>query len=369
MGTIYKRGEIWWIKYSWDGKPEYESSKSKKRTDAKKLLKKREGEVVDGKLPGSYFDRVKFEELTEDFFADLEYQKRKSIWRAKISVGHLEKHFGGRRVTQINTSLIKQYINARLSEGKSHATINRELAALYRMLNLAARCTPPKIDRVPHIPKLEEDNVREGFFEHEGYLKIHDALPSPIKPVLTFGYFTGWRKSEILELTWDRVDLKEGTVRIEVGDTKNKGGRTIYLNTELKALLGMQWKQKMRQGYTNCPHVFHRNGKRIKDFRGAWKKACQEVGLEGTLFHDLRRTSVRNDIRAGIPERVAMARSGHKSRSVFDRYNIVSPEDLKQAAAKQDEYFSRATVTKELQSAKNAGVKDSQNQAQVVNIT
>ena len=101
------------------------------------------------------------------------------------------------------------------------------------MFHLAAQCTPPKVNLVPYIPMLKESNVRKGFFEATEYKALKKALPEELKPVITFGYHSGWRKSEILGLTWDRVDLREGIVRLDPGETKNEEGRTLYLNKEL----------------------------------------------------------------------------------------------------------------------------------------
>jgi integrase len=84
------------------------------------------------------------------------------------------------------------------------------------------------------------------------------------------------------------------------------------------------------------PLVFHRNGKRIRDFRGAWRKACEAAGVPGHIPHDFRRTAVRNLERAGVPRSVAMAMTGHKTEAVYRRYAIVAEADLKEAAKRLD---------------------------------
>jgi integrase len=341
MGTIYKRGNTYWIQYYRNGKPYRETTKSKKEADAKRLLKKREGEISEGKLPGIYFDRIRFDELAEDFLTDYRINGRKSTERAERSVRRLKKHFGGFRVPQITSPKINAYILHRMkNEGAANATINRELSALKRMLNIGAQQTPPKVDRVPHISMLKENNVRQGFFEHADFIALRNALPSYLKGLVTFAYKTGWRFSEITGMTWSQVDLDNGIVRLEVGETKNDGARTVYLDDELQEVFQKQWECR-GLGKKVLPYVFPNEigtGK-ISDFRGSWQTACKDVQIGNKLFHDFRRTAVRNMVRAGIPEGVAMKISGHKTRAVFERYNIVNDADLKLAAQKQEAYL------------------------------
>ncbi len=176
---------------------------------------------------------------------------------------------------------------------------------------------------------LKESAPRQEFFSEEEYHRLLAKMPEELKAPLAFAFTMGWRiKSEVLSLTWERVDRTEGTVTLLTGTTKNGKGRVIYLPDELRAMLEHQHQTRPAE----CPWVFHRGGKRIKDFRGAWDTACQEAFLRGKVSHDLRRSAVRNLVRAGIPETVAMKVTGHADRSVFERYNIVSPGDLQQVA-------------------------------------
>ena len=139
MGSIYKRGNVWWIKYHRRGAAYYESSKSTKKTVARRILGLREGEIAAGKLPGVLFERITFDELAEDMKTDYRINRKKSLKKVEQGIKlHLHPLFGGLRVPEITTSLVGQYVEKRLGEGAANGTINRELAHLKRMLNLGA---------------------------------------------------------------------------------------------------------------------------------------------------------------------------------------------------------------------------------------
>jgi integrase len=138
-----------------------------------------------------------------------------------------------------------------------------------------------------------------------------------------------------------RVDFMDENITLEVGTTKNGGGRIIYLTKEFFTLL--RYQRLLRdEKYPQCQLVFTMDGRPFQDFRKAWRNSCRKSGLEGKLFHDLRRTAVRNMIRAGVAEVVAMRVSGHKTRSIFDRYNIVNEADLCTAARRVEAFHDEA---------------------------
>jgi integrase len=159
---------------------------------------------------------------------------------------------------------------------------------------------------------------------------------------------------EVLPLTWSHVDLEAGTLRLPPGGSKNGDGRLVYLTPELRAGLAEQLARVRtleRELGRVIPHVFPAlrgpsRGKPRKGLGWSWRRACQRAGMPGRWKHDLRRTAARNMVNAGVSERVAMAITGHRTRSVFDRYCIVSPGDLRDAAKKpaQNPYNSRHTA-------------------------
>ena len=237
------------------------------------------------------------------------------------------------------TDAIRQFIRKRQEEGAANGTINRSLALLRRMFWLAVE--DGKLRSVPHFPMLKEAPPRKGFLEHSDFKGLRQELPEYLRAPATMAYYTGMRLGEILGLRRDNVDFQSNEIRLEPGTTKNDEPRTIPLIGELPEMLRIE-----REKNPDADFIFARDGQRIASFRKAWKSACKRAGLNRLLFHDLRRTGVRNLVRAGVPERVAMAISGHKTRAVFERYNIVSGRDLKEAANRLESYLTAQAAKK-----------------------
>ena len=337
---IWIRGRIWWIQYYLNGIQHRESSHSEEREDAERFLAKRRAEIDADTFVGPAANRLRFEQMRDALYSDYAANGRKWLRMGEhgkayiCGVSHLEDFFARQRVLTITTTRIREFIVMRQAEGASNGTINRELALLRRMFNLAAE--DGALRTTPHFPMLKEAAPRKGFLEFAGFQKVRQELPEYLRPVVTMGYYSGMRLGEILKIQWNSVDLLAGEIRLDPGTTKNDEPRTIPLIGELREMLGIEHGKISGEGF-----VFMRSGQHIRSFRKAWTSACKRAGLGGLLFHDLRRTGVRNLVRAGGPERVAMAISGHRTRAVFDRYNIVSGRDLRDAANKLESYMAK----------------------------
>src|SRR5260370_21060917 len=159
--------------------------------------------------------------LFDDLLHDYRENNQRIDWAEMVVEKHLRPYFGQIPIAKFETDHARRYIAERKAKGRATATVNREMALLRRSFNLGRKTTPPKVLRVPYIPFSKEDNVRKGFLEHGEYLKLLAALPDELKPVLTFAYYTGCRRGEILALEWRQVDLLERVIRLDPGATKN----------------------------------------------------------------------------------------------------------------------------------------------------
>jgi integrase len=188
------------------------------------------------------------------------------------------------------------------------------------------------------IKSLREDNVREGFLEADKYQLILNELSEEIKPVFVVACHLGMRTSELLAIKRSWVDFSEELIHVNGRVTKNRASKTAPIYGQMKPWLDKLLSQGEQES-PKCVWLFSRDGKPIKSFRADWARACEAAGVPGLLFHDLRRTAVRNMIRAGVPEKVAMQISGHKTASMLWRYNITDTRDIKEAGKRTGSYL------------------------------
>jgi integrase len=201
-------------------------------------------------------------------------------------------------------------------------------------------------------------------------------LPEYLQDFSRFAFITAWRKGQIASLTWADVDRNVGVIVARAEHVKNGRPHKIVLEDELAEIIERRWavrEYKTPNGPGLSQYVFHLDGQSIGDFRKAWASACKAAGLvkpkldrnghpvtvmvDGTketvmapsrLFHDFRRSGVRNMVRAGVREGVAMAISGHRTRAIFDRYNITSDDDLRQAVKQTTSHLAAQSADRKI---------------------
>jgi integrase len=225
------------------------------------------------------------------------------------------------------TITLSKYVEKRRAEGSSPATVNRELALLRAAFNLARKSN--LVRTVPWFPMLAENNARKGFLRDDQYAKLAEECCRVglwLRSLFEVAYTYGWRRGELISLKCRQVDLSARTIHLF--DSKNHCGRVVVMTENVYALLSACVAGKDEDGFVfTWP-----DGRPVKDFRGTWEKVTDAAGCSGLLLHDLRRTACRNARRIGVSESAAMLMSGHKTASVFKRYDITDETDLADAA-------------------------------------
>ena len=306
------------------------------------------GQDAKGKPAGLRFDKVMLEELIDDLREHYQRKGNKTSPRTK----HIEAFFGNCRVVDITSDKITKFINTRKEAGAANGTINRSLAALRTMLNLGAEANPRKVENVLKFEDLPESEPKEGFLEDDDFYALLENLPEHLKGLVEFAYWTGWRLGQIRKLKWSMLNLNERVIYAPGSITKNKKPHAIYLADPLYEII----RDRHSKRNLGCHYVFHKDGKQIKDIRFSWNVASRAANLgygyslnksyeskwerkyqPGPTIHDFRRTAARNLIRVGVAQSIAKKITGHKTDTVFERYNIIDTRDLQRAAELQAE--------------------------------
>ena len=333
---------VWWIDYSIRGKRYKESTGTRSKKEAFVFLRDRIGSRTAGTLTGRP-ERVTLADLKQGLERHYLLSANASWPRALQAFAHLEKHFReDARAIDITKTAMARYQEQRLKDGAARNTVRYETGVLSAAYGVAVE--NDVLTAAPKFPQLAEGEKRSGFFGSADFAALVLELPSDIADAVRFARMTGWRRGEVTGLLWSQVDwdadVNHGS-QIEPGpnacititEEQTKGGdaRLFPLRgaEELTELLLSRWR--VRDGM----NVFHRNGKPIGDFRKAWTRACKAAGIEGRLFHDLRRTAARDFRQAGVSEGEIMKLCGWKTRDMFDRYNILDAADLSRAVERR----------------------------------
>ena len=205
---------------------------------------------------------------------------------------------------------------------------------LHRAYQLGYQHDPSLVSRVPKFPKLQEGEPCKGFLRPELYRKLLVELPEDLQLLFVIAYHVGLRKGALLRIKWEQVDLKASCIWME-GKKANRKPEPVAVPIygDMARFIEAQPRQSQL--------LFARGSKPIKDFRESWSLACARAGVPDLLFHDLRRTAVRNLRRAGVAESVIMKITGHRTRGVFKRYNITDQTDTREAGRMAEEFLAR----------------------------
>jgi len=344
-GLIKIQGcRYWYAQFYREGRQIRISTKTEVKEEAKKSLRRFMGDTERGITPENELRKVRYADLRAALLQNYVERGNKSlqtmadgsetVWGLKpldeyfeYKAKNGEPENPGLPVTQMTTDAARDFARDRLADGLSNDTVNGSLRLLRRMLNIAHE--DKKIQVVPKIRLLKSSPARKGFLAKEQFDSLLSFLPVNLKPLVTFLYYCGVRLGEAEQIEWRQIDLGAALIRLEEDQTKNSEARTVPLPDVLVEMLE---QVEPKEGT-----VFD-----TTNLRKAWQKACVAAALgtfievegkadpryTGLIIHDLRRSAIKNLMKAGVNEKVAMKISGHKTRTVFDRYHIVDTEDV-----------------------------------------
>ncbi len=319
-------GRVYWVEYYRDG-----YRKRERIGPNKAAAEQREREIKSAIVEGRHIrkspdTRTTFKALADWYLSLPEVKAKRSYKRDKQLVAHLLPFFGDRLLKDVTPALVEAYRRERLAEPAHRnpaalvkpATVNREVTCLKTIFNKAMRNGKAERNPGQGVRQLKENNKRDRVLSEGEYLRLLAHSQENLRPIIKLAYHTGMRKAEITGLTWGQVDLKEGFITLRPEDTKTNEGRLVPLNREM-----MEMFKAMPRGLPGVL-VFA-----LHNIQRAFEKARQGAQLGDFTFHDLRHTFINNRRLEGHDYFRIMAITGHKTMSVFRRYNTVSKEELR----------------------------------------
>ena len=309
------------------------SIKDAQAGDGKKKGQKKENRLFDIK-PDS---KMTFNEL-KDWYLKLESVKALASYSIiKVYLKKFNTLFGDTIVSRIKPADLENLREMRKKDGCADSTIDHEIGSAKSMVfkafdnDLVGGDTIMTFKKIKKLGKRNA-NARSRIISRDEFKDMLNDAPLHLRQILATAYYTGMRKGEILNLIWDKVDLKGRLIYLSAADTKDKESRKVPICDDLYAIL-MEVPRAIHD-----PHVFLYKGSPVKDIRTGLRKACDSAKVpygrfikSGFIFHDLRHTFNTNMRKAGVPESVIMEITGHSTREMFDRYNTIDDEDIRKA--------------------------------------
>jgi len=320
---LFKRGKIWWIDYTYAGKRYRYSLRTQRRDLAEKYKAEIEAKIFKGQFFGVKEVSVPtLREFVENVY--LKYERTHKAPGTQRRNKHFYKNllnvFGDEKLSDITLEKVEHYLNSR---GKI-AAANREISLLRAILNYAVRLKIIPYNPIKGVKLLKESPGRVRYLTQDEFVKLVEAAPPHLKPIIQVATFTGLRKSDLLKLKWSDIDFENKRIKVHV--TKTNEIRFIPMNDLVVEILNNLPK--------DSEYVFTYKGKRIKDIKRAFTTACIRAGIRDLKFHDLRHTFASWLVMSGVDLRTVAELMGHKTLRMVQRYSHLSPGHLQDAVNK-----------------------------------
>jgi excisionase family DNA binding protein len=323
FGSVYLRltkdgKERWHLYYRADGKRVRKAVKgAQNRADALKVLQL---EVADSFRGRHGFRKERKRILFREFagvFLEKYSKVNKLSWRSDVSiVNKLDPYFGSKYLDEITPDEIEGFKAARLKEGRTRSKVNRDLALLRKIFNVAIDWG--HIDSSP-MGKVkfftEKDNLKERILTQQEEMRLLQACPPHLRLIVLTALYTGMRRGEVLGLRWSQVDLKKRQIRVE--KTKSGRIRIIPMSEQLRSELV---KLKAENPSSEFVFLYPPTKEPIKDVKRAFSSAIRKAGIRGLRFHDLRHTYASRLVANGVDIITVRDLLGHYSVEVTQRY-------------------------------------------------
>ena len=289
--------------------------------------------------------KMTFNQLT-NWYLDLERVKMFARYPIlKINLNSFNQVFGDTIVNQLKPADLENYQAKGKAKGHSDAYVDQQIAMARAMINKAFDNDIVSGDTIKVFKRVKKllkgnSNARDRVLSIEEFDKLMNALPSHTRAIVATGYYAGMRKGEVINLTWDKVDMKSRVIKLDATDTKDREARQVPICDALYDIL----KDLTRAIHDN--HVFQFKGKPVKDIRTSLRNACNIAGIsygrgtkDGFVFHDTRHCFNTNMRKSGVPESVIMKITGHSTREMFLRYDTVDATDTRKAVDQMEGFL------------------------------